>query len=116
MKNFRQPADTIDLTAPVGGVVSGNGYKIGQIFGVAARTEAAGNIFPLMVEGAFDLPKTSAEAHAEGALVYWDDTAKKTTTTSTGNLLIGISIFPGGSANPSDTGRYRLNGHARPNG
>lgn len=112
MKNFRQPADTIDLTAPGGGVVSGNGYKIGQIFGVAARTEAAGNLFPLMVTGAHDLPKTSAQANTEGQLVYWDDTGKKVTTTASGNLLIGVAIQV--AVNPSDVGRYRLNGTARP--
>jgi predicted RecA/RadA family phage recombinase len=111
MQNFIQPGDTMNFTAPAGGVVSGNGYKVGQLFVVATRDVAAGSRFQGATGGVFDLPKAGG-AWTEGALVYWDDTAKNCTLTSTSNLLIGCAA----EATSSTTGRVRLNGHARANG
>ncbi|KKL79884.1 hypothetical protein LCGC14_2010330, partial [marine sediment metagenome] len=34
-KNFIQPGDTLTVTAPAGGVVSGGAVEIGKLFGVA---------------------------------------------------------------------------------
>lgn len=110
MRNFVQPGDVLTLTAPSGGVVSGSGYKIGNIFAVAAADAAQTEEFEGQVTGTFDLPKTSAQAWTEGALVYWDETPGEATTVATGNLLIGIAAAI--AANPSATGRVRLNGAA----
>lgn len=82
-KNYVQDGETLDLTAPAGGVVSGTPYLIGSIFGVALDTIDAGNPFPLRVEGVFgNLPKKAAEAWTEGAPLYWDDVNKYLTTTA----------------------------------
>lgn len=83
MKNYVQHGDTLDLTAPAGGVVSGVPYQIGAFFGVASDTVAEGLPFPLRVKGVFSLlPKKAGEAWAEGAVLYWDDAAKNLTTTA----------------------------------
>jgi predicted RecA/RadA family phage recombinase len=55
-----------------------------------------------------EVAKVSAQAWTVGAPIYWDDTAKLFTTTSTSNTLAGVAVAA--AANPSATGRVRLNG------
>lgn len=90
-KNFIAPADPLTLPAPVGGVVSGTPYKIGDTFGVAGNTAAAGDNFPLHRDGVWELPKATAVNWLVGAKLYWDDTAKNITNVSTANTLVGVS-------------------------
>lgn len=90
MKNYVQPGESLDLTAPSGGVVSGTMYKIGSILCVAAASVAAGLKFAGYRVGVFDLPKASG-AVTEGATLYWDDTAKNLTTTATANTKAGYA-------------------------
>lgn len=95
MKNFVQCGDTLDLAAPVGGVVSGTPYLVGALFGIAAISAAAGETFTLTRVGVFgNLPKATHatdQAWAVGDLLYWDDTAKKLTKTALGNTLVAIA-------------------------
>lgn len=91
MKNFVQVGDVLDFTAPAGGVVSGLAYVIGVAFLIAASTAAEGERFAGVVEGVATLPKASG-AVTEGALVYWDNTAKNVTTTASGNKKIGYAV------------------------
>lgn len=109
-KNFKQPGDALDLTAPSGGVVSGGAYLIGALLVVALVSAAAGEQFAASAVGVWELPKVSAQAWTECAKVYWDDTAKNVTTTATSNTLIGVAAAA--AANPSATGLVRLNGTA----
>lgn len=94
MKNYLQHGDTLSLTAPAGGVVSGTPYLIGAaLFGVAAHSADAGAAFELRRRGVFNsMPKTTGEAWAEGAALYWDNTAKKFTTTVGTNTLVGAAV------------------------
>lgn len=105
--NYIQDGDTLTLAAPYA-VSSGGGALIGAIFGVALETLANGATGDFQTEGVFQLPKTSAQAWTVGAKIYWDDTNKVTTTTSTSNTLIGVAVAV--AANPSSTGLVRLNG------
>jgi predicted RecA/RadA family phage recombinase len=89
MKNFLYEGDTLEFTAPSGGVVSGSGYKIGDTFVVSAVTVAAGVLFNGRVRGVVALPKAASVTPAQGVKLYWDDTAKNVTTTSSSNTLIG---------------------------
>jgi predicted RecA/RadA family phage recombinase len=107
MKNFVQRGDTLTLTAPYE-VASGAGALVGSIFGVAAATVANAEEGEFDVVGVFDIAKVSAQAWTVGALIYWDNTAKLCTTTATSNKLIGTAVAV--AANPSSTGRVRLNG------
>lgn len=110
MRNFVQPADVITLIAPTGGVVSGNGYLIGSFFAVAAYDADEDEEFEGQLVGAFDLPKATGETWAPGEALYWDDTAKKVTSTGTGNSFIGAAMV---DEETGDTiGRVRLNGIA----
>lgn len=107
MKNFVQAGSNLTLTAPYA-VTSGAGVKIGAIFGVAAGTAASGATVDVVTHGVFDLPKVSTDTFAVGAAVYWDDTAKLVTSTTSGNTKIGVAVAA--ADNPSGFARLRLNG------
>lgn len=105
--NYVQEGDVINLTAPVGGVVTGTGYLIGTLFVVALVTAAAGESFAASVEGVFILPKTSAQAWTEGQKVFWDNTNHRADSDATVGQLIGVAVAV--AANPTATGAVRLN-------
>jgi predicted RecA/RadA family phage recombinase len=88
MKNYVRDGDRIPLVAPSGGVVSGTGYLIGALFCVAVASAAQGVEFTAQIEGVVTLPKATG-AITQGAALYWDNTAKNVTTTSSGNTKIG---------------------------
>jgi predicted RecA/RadA family phage recombinase len=90
MKNFVRYGGRIPLVAPAGGVVSGLGYLIGALFCVAEASAAAGETFTGQIDDVVTLPKATG-ALAQGALVYWDNTAKNVTATSAGNTKIGYA-------------------------
>lgn len=87
MINFIKSGDNLTLTAPYD-VLSGGGFKVGNVFGVAANDTLSGAEVQCDVEGVYDLAK-DASTFAQGDLAYWDDSAKKVTSTVASNLLIG---------------------------
>lgn len=107
MKNYVQTGSNVTLTAPYA-LSSGDGALVGALFGVAATDAANGADVVLVTEGVFDLAKASAQAWTVGTAIYWDDSDKECTTTSTDNTKIGVALVA--AANPSATGRVRLNG------
>jgi predicted RecA/RadA family phage recombinase len=109
--NFVQPGDSLTLTAPGGGVVSGNVYLIGVLLVVAAITAAATEPFTCMARGVFDVPKAPSQAWTEGAAVYWDAGNSRFTTTAGGNTLAGVAVLAVGSGAGETTGRVFLNGY-----
>lgn len=99
------------LVAPVGGVVSGQGYNIGDsLFVVALNTAAAGEQFTGDTKGVWELDKDNADSWSEGDQVFWDDTAKECIDTS-GAGLKDIGVAVGGELG-AGTGKLhvRLNG------
>ncbi len=106
MNNFKQQGDTLVLTAPYA-VASGAGALIGAIFGIAAIAIANGVKGPFKTNGVFALPK-AAGAVTEGAIVYWDNTAKNVTTTASGNTKIGAAVAAQASGDATVT--VKLNG------
>src|SRR3990172_7560957 len=111
MKTFNQEGEVIPLTAPSGGVVKGTAYKIGSLIVGATGTAAQTPMFSAIVKGVVTHAKVSAQAWTEGVKIYWDDSAKNFTTTSASNTLCGVAAAA--AANPSATGKIRLDGVAR---
>lgn len=109
MKNYVQPGDCIDLAAPYARL-SGQAALIGLIFGVAQYDLANDEVGPFKTTGVFDLPKVGSQAWTVGAIVYWDDTNKYLTTTSSGNTKVGAAVLAVGSGAGLTTGRVKLNG------
>lgn len=111
MNNFVQPAETIPLTAPSGGVVSGTAYKVGSLIVVALFSAAQTLPFSAMTRGVATLPKATGQTWSEGEKLYWDDSAKKFTTTSSGNTLCGCAVAA--ALTGATTGLVRLDGVVR---
>jgi predicted RecA/RadA family phage recombinase len=107
MKNFIQEGNNITLTAPYN-VTSGDGLLVGSVFGVASNDALLGAEVQAQLVGVFSIKKTNAQAWTQGALIYWDNTAKECTTTLTSNKLVGTAVAA--AVNPSATGLVRLNG------
>ena len=108
MKNYVQPGNTITLTAPYA-VASGDGLLVGAIFGVAAGTAALGETVEAALTGVYDLKKVASQAWAAGDKVYWDNTAKEATKTTTSNTLIGVAVVAVAGGASDIIGRVRLN-------
>jgi len=106
MKTYIRDGDRIPLTAPAGGVVAGRGYLIGDLVVVALSTAVAGATFTAQAEGVIEHAKVSAQAWAEGAAIYWDNTAFNFTTTVGSNKKAGHAAAV--ALNPSATGLIRL--------
>lgn len=113
MKNYVAPGEVLTFTAPVGGVVSGTAYKIGDIVVIATVTADAAAFFAGLVVGIISYTKPGSQAWAEGVKVYWDDSAKKFTTTSSSNTLVGVAAEAVGAGAGETTGKIRLDGVAR---
>lgn len=111
MQNFVKPGEVVTRTAPGGGVVSGTAYLIGSLLVVATVSAAENELFEGLAIGVVTLPKATSQSWTEGAKLYWDDSAKKVTTTSGGNTLIGCADAAAGSADT--TGDVRLDGVVR---
>jgi predicted RecA/RadA family phage recombinase len=95
MDNYVQRGQVLELTAPVGGVVSGSAYLIGQLLVVATVDAAAGEKFSGYVgREVVALPKVAEEAWTENLKLYWDDTAKKITKVVASNKLVGVAAGP----------------------
>jgi predicted RecA/RadA family phage recombinase len=113
MKNFIQPGECMDLVAPYQRN-SGEGALVGNLFGVATVDVANAVAASFCIEGVFTLTKATGEAWTLGALIYWDNTNKRCTTTSTSNYRIGCAAAAAQSADV--VGNVRLNGVAVPAG
>ena len=75
MKNHIQTGDIITVPAPAGGIASGEGAIIGNIFGVAAYPAAVGEPVELATTGIYQLPKATTAVLTVGARVAWDYTS-----------------------------------------
>jgi predicted RecA/RadA family phage recombinase len=95
------------FTAPGGGVTKGLGYLIGSLFVVARHDAAAAAQFTGATAGIWTLVKTSAQAWTQGQKVYWNTGTSKADSDVTTGPLIGVAAAV--AANPSSTGRVRLN-------
>lgn len=92
MNNYVQPGKAVNATMP-DAMTKGDGVQIGTaLFGVAVDTYTSGQEGVIWTEGVFDLAKTTGQAYAAGARIYWNSTTKKTTTTTGGNLGIGVAV------------------------
>lgn len=100
MKNFVQHGDVLGLTAPYD-VASGAGFLVGSIFAVAMAAALSGKAVEGKTAGVFDLKYTVAATASVGDVIYWDNTNKNVTKTSSGNTKIGLCVKAAASADPT---------------
>ena len=81
---------------------------VGTWIGVALADIANNATGSVQIANVFTLPKLGTDTMAQGALVYWDNTNKRLTTTASGNTLAGKAFSAAGSG--VTTVQVRLNG------
>ncbi len=108
MKNYIQPGNIITVTAPTGGVTSGAGLLVGNLFGIATADAVAGADLEMVTVGVFDLPKAETAVFAAGDPVSWNATNAQTVAPASGMIPVGIAVTP--AANGETTARIRLDG------
>lgn len=96
MENYDSPGLSTELTAPAGGVVSGQAYLIGSLVVVATETKDAAETFRGLVKGVVDLAKVPSEVWTENLKLYWDDAAGLVTLddASAANPIVGVALPP----------------------
>lgn len=107
--NFIQPGDTMDFTAPAGGVVSGNAYLIGNLLVVALVDAAVGVSFAGRTNGVWTLPKDGTALAGEGSLAYWD-TATSSITNAPSLTAYRVGTAAAAAAAGDATCKVRLSG------
>ena len=76
--NYRQPGETITMTAPTGGIKSGEGRMFGALFGVAHYDALEGAPVEVGVVGVWVLPKpNSVVTFAAGAASFGMTAARR---------------------------------------
>jgi predicted RecA/RadA family phage recombinase len=110
MKNKVQAGNVVPVIAPYA-VLGGQGVLVGSLFGVASGDAANGTEVQIDREGVFDLTAVVADTGNQGAKIYWDNTARKITTTATNNTLVGVLAAAKGSSDT--TARVLLDGSVR---
>ena len=97
MKTYIQNGHIITVSAPSGGIASGDGLIVGSIFGIAAYSAAEGDPLELATTGIYKLPKATAAVLTVGARVAWDNTAKQVNAPGAGRFPIGIAAEAAGN-------------------
>jgi predicted RecA/RadA family phage recombinase len=110
MRNFVQSGNVISVIAPYS-LVSGQGVKVGALFGISPANYALGEQVDVIRQGVYDLSAASADVGNPGDKIYWDDTNRRLTTTATGNMLVGF--LTAAKINGTLTARAFLDGVAR---
>lgn len=72
MQNFVQLGNSVTITAPQGGVTSGDLVIVGSLVGVAAMDAAAGADVEIAASGVFTLSAAPADEIAVGDMLYYD--------------------------------------------
>lgn len=97
---FVQPGEVIDYTAGAN-IASGQVVLMGARIGVALKAIANGETGPMQVTGVFNIAKLSTDNMAQGALLYWDNTNSRLTTTASGNTLAGFAAVAAAASTTS---------------
>jgi predicted RecA/RadA family phage recombinase len=79
MKNFYCSGNAIDVVLAAA-ILSGAPILIGTLVGIATKDGAIGDTISVNLTGVFNLTKVTPQAISQGVQLYWDDTAKKVTT------------------------------------
>lgn len=107
MKNSKSSGKVLALAAPYDRL-SGEGALVGSIFGVATIDVLSGVVADFLTHGVVALKKVGSQAWVVGDLIYWDNSAKQATKTSTSNTLIGQCTKAVGSGAGEVVGDVKL--------
>ena len=97
MKTYIQNGLVITVPTPAGGIASGEGMIVGNIFGIAAYSAVEGDPLELATTGVYKLPKVTAAVLTVGARVAWDNTAKNINVPGAGRFPVGTATEAAGN-------------------
>nr|WP_294490694.1 DUF2190 family protein [uncultured Anaerosporobacter sp.] len=90
---YWQKGEQLDLkNATTSAIEANTVVVIGTRIGIAGNTINPGEIGSLVMEGVFELVKTSTKEITAGTDVYYDATADGITDTATSNTLVGYAV------------------------
>ena len=101
MKTYVQDGNAIDILA-LAALTAGQSLLVGDLFGVVLADAANGAAAVIQTSGVFTLKKATGSIGV-GARVFWDDTAKRVTTTTTSNRCIGWHVGTAANAGADNT-------------
>lgn len=104
--NFVRTGEQLKLTAPSGGVSSGDPFVSGNFFGVALADAAEAAEVMTALDGVWTLPKTTSQSWAEGDRLYWDGGTGKITNVAGALTPVGIAVRI--EASNATTGQVKL--------
>lgn len=107
MKNYIQPGENITVIAGAA-ASSGDGVKVGSLFGIAAGDAEIGEMLTIVTEGVYEMGKVGTDDLSVGDAIYWRSSDGLVTSTASGNTKIGVAVT--GAGNPSSSVQVRLNG------
>jgi predicted RecA/RadA family phage recombinase len=92
MKNFIAAGNSIQVTAPVGGLIGGKLFKQGAIIGVVVADAAEGSEATIKISGAYsDCLKIAGTAFTKGDTLYYKDDGTGLTKTATSATFAGYA-------------------------
>jgi predicted RecA/RadA family phage recombinase len=98
MRNYVQDGDRLQYANASGSTItSGSPVKVGTKVGIAVGDIPNNTTGVLAMEYVFTCTKATTDVIAQGAIVYWDDTAKKMTVTATSNNIAGYAQAAAGN-------------------
>jgi predicted RecA/RadA family phage recombinase len=107
MQNYIQEGRVLSLLLAAD-ATSGTPILMGTKLVVPMGSGVTGDTIEVATEGVFTLAKTTGEAWAQGAALYWVVATSKLSTTVGSNTLVGYAAAPALSADT--TGNVKLNG------
>lgn len=91
MKKYSHSGNPLTFLAPAA-LTKDVPYLLGVLVVIPCETFASGAQADAMTSGVFfSMPKATGEAWTAGAVLYWDNSAGKFTTTSTNNTKCGVA-------------------------
>lgn len=114
MKNFHKPGKMIPVTLAVA-VESGEALPIGDLFGIASKKGAIGEVVEFSLQGVYSLAKPTAggSGHAQGTKLYYDAANKQVTESDGGgaNKFAGYSFAGAADADTKELVLLPLGGY-----
>lgn len=97
-KNYVAEGHVLNYTNASGSLIaSSTPVLIGKRLGIAIADIPDGATGALAVEGIFTVAKLSTDTPSQGALLYWDATNSRLTTTASGNTQAGYAATAAGN-------------------
>lgn len=91
MKNMRSPCGEVLTVAAPYDRLTGEALLLGKIFGVCTFDVTSGDDVTIHTEGVYCLMVKDSSSFAVGDYVYWNNTNKEFTSTSSGNTKVGVA-------------------------